>query len=156
MRSSYSTLTAQPHITALCGGRLGRSPLQKESRRAAEASDLCAYCGAQDGLQWDHLIPLARGGPDAFDNLVRACGTCNASKGAAFVTLWADGNGVPLVRWLRARHLKLLLDEAEARGVESKTGAVAIGTPVVCVVSHKPAAPDPSYHDSVSRCADIS
>ena len=34
--------------------------------------------------------------------------------------------------------------------VESKKGAVAISTPVVCVAFRKPAAPDPSYHDSVS------
>ena len=95
-------------------GELGRSSLQKESRRAAEQSDRCAYCGGDDRLQWDHLIPLARGGPDGFDNLVRACATCNASKGASLVTVWASDNGLRLARWLRARHLKLLLDEAEA------------------------------------------
>ena len=90
----------------LCRGRLGRSSLQRESRRAAEASDRCAYCGATDDLQWDHLVPLAKGGPDDFNNLVRACARCNASKGARSVTIWATENKVHLPRWVRARHLK--------------------------------------------------
>lgn len=98
----------------LCRGRLGRSSLQRESRRAAEASDRCAYCGATGDLQWDHLVPLAKGGPDDFNNLVRACAHCNASKGARSVTIWATENEVHLPRWVRARHLKLLLDAAEA------------------------------------------
>ncbi len=66
--------------------------------------------------QWDHLVPLTRGGPDGFDNLVRACARCNTSKGARFVTAWATENRVHLPRWVRSRHLKLLLDAAEATG----------------------------------------
>ena len=101
---------------ALCRGRIGRSPLQKESRRAARASDRCAYCGGTSSLQWDHVIPLCRGGPDCFDNLVRACRRCNASKGAKPLTDWAAAQGLRLSRWLRARHMKLLLDQAESTG----------------------------------------
>ena len=42
----------------------------------------CAYCG-QTGtpLQMEHVIPLARGGAHAQDNVVPACPTCNTAKG---------------------------------------------------------------------------
>lgn len=41
----------------------------------------CVYCGAHTDLQIDHVFPRARGGTDAFENLVTACRSCNASKG---------------------------------------------------------------------------
>ena len=46
----------------------------------------CAYCGADltrlpsRQVQMDHLIPIARGGRNAADNLVPACGPCNRIK----------------------------------------------------------------------------
>lgn len=44
----------------------------------------CQYCGAKapDGLlDVDHVIPVADGGGDDGDNLIAACGECNAGKG---------------------------------------------------------------------------
>ena len=40
----------------------------------------CAYCGVQPCNSVDHVIPIARGGTDEWDNLVAACGTCNSRK----------------------------------------------------------------------------
>lgn len=49
----------------------------------------CSYCGEQDApLHVDHVIPVCRGGSDAFENLVCACARCNLSKGAKLLSEW--------------------------------------------------------------------
>ena len=50
--------------------------------------DLCHYCGRCFGTsKWDmatrdHKIPVCKGGTNADDNLVLACGRCNSLKGS--------------------------------------------------------------------------
>ena len=47
--------------------------------------NLCLYCGKQfpdQTLTRDHLLPLSRGGRDAWKNVVTACKSCNHAKGA--------------------------------------------------------------------------
>ncbi|MGW1840355.1 HNH endonuclease [Streptomyces sp. NPDC002067] len=52
----------------------------------------CAYCdGPAEEL--DHVIPLARGGPDAPSNVVAACRSCNASKYTHTLACWAITEG---------------------------------------------------------------
>lgn len=49
----------------------------------------CAYCGASDrALQRDCVQPISRGGRYTLDNVVPACGACNASKSNDEVTSW--------------------------------------------------------------------
>lgn len=48
----------------------------------------CAYCGVEDKLTVDHVIPISRGGPDAPENVVPACKSCNSSKGAKTLDEW--------------------------------------------------------------------
>ena len=41
----------------------------------------CAYCGTMpDVLHADHRTPLSRGGTNTIDNILPACGPCNAHK----------------------------------------------------------------------------
>jgi len=55
----------------------------------------CAYCGATGTpLQRDCVLALSRGGRYTLENIVPACGSCNASKSNGEVT-----------RWLRRRRL---------------------------------------------------
>ncbi len=44
---------------------------------------LCAYCRQRIArLEQDHIVPLVRGGLHAAGNVVPACRSCNAAKGA--------------------------------------------------------------------------
>lgn len=46
----------------------------------------CVRCGAEDDLQFDHVIPVARGGGNAAENVQILCGTCNRAKGDRIAT----------------------------------------------------------------------
>lgn len=41
----------------------------------------CRYCGSEDDLTADHLVPESAGGETTLENLVTACRTCNMKKG---------------------------------------------------------------------------
>jgi 5-methylcytosine-specific restriction endonuclease McrA len=71
----------------------------------------CCWCGLSmdrtgkggRGATLDHIVPLAKGGPDIEANLTAACRTCNAARGdmdaAAFRTARTGhpGRGLPPV-----------------------------------------------------------
>jgi len=40
----------------------------------------CAYCGSEENIQQEHVIPVSRGGGTTMDNIVPACKKCNMSK----------------------------------------------------------------------------
>ena len=48
----------------------------------------CTYCGSDKQLEGDHIVPLCRGGSNAFVNLATACRPCNLSKGSKTVEEW--------------------------------------------------------------------
>lgn len=59
----------------------------------------CAYCcvtltkfgrSSDTSGQWDHVVPLSRGGSDGIGNIVPACRKCNGEKNAKFQTEWRD------------------------------------------------------------------
>ncbi|QPE05666.1 HNH endonuclease [Microbacterium schleiferi] len=83
--------------------RRARVARRRARRIAASGSDLtgaqwllireawgrCAYCGAADvPLQKDCVLPISRGGSYTIENVVPACGRCNASKCNTEVTSW--------------------------------------------------------------------
>jgi 5-methylcytosine-specific restriction endonuclease McrA len=41
----------------------------------------CQYCGADEDLTFDHLVPRSRGGHTTWTNVVAACAPCNLKKG---------------------------------------------------------------------------
>ena len=41
----------------------------------------CQYCGAQEDLTFDHLVPRSKGGQTTWQNVVTACAPCNLQKG---------------------------------------------------------------------------
>lgn len=51
----------------------------------------CVYCGCENDLTLDHIIPQSRGGSDDPRNLVTACRPCNSSKNACTPEEWLGG-----------------------------------------------------------------
>ena len=45
----------------------------------------CVRCEADDDLQFDHVIPVSKGGSSAVDNVQVLCGDCNRRKGDSIV-----------------------------------------------------------------------
>lgn len=41
----------------------------------------CQYCGTENELTLDHLVPKAKGGKTSWNNLITACKSCNSIKG---------------------------------------------------------------------------
>ena len=52
----------------------------------------CAYCGATEKLELDHIVPLSRGGIHSIGNVTVACRSCNASKNNRLLTEWRLGH----------------------------------------------------------------
>jgi 5-methylcytosine-specific restriction endonuclease McrA len=48
----------------------------------------CAYCGSEENLTIDHVIPQSKGGADFTKNVVCCCQDCNQSKGHEHWKLW--------------------------------------------------------------------
>jgi len=42
---------------------------------------MCAYCGSEEDLTFDHVVPRSKGGRTCWDNIVAACSPCNLRKG---------------------------------------------------------------------------
>jgi hypothetical protein len=40
----------------------------------------CAYCGSEENLTIDHVIPRSKGGMDTSKNMVCCCESCNQDK----------------------------------------------------------------------------
>ena len=52
------------------------------SQGARQQQGWCSQCGATRDLTADHVVPLARGGANSWDNVVVLCRPCNSAKGA--------------------------------------------------------------------------
>ena len=50
----------------------------------------CAYCGSNENLTLDHIIPQTKGGSDTTKNIVCCCKRCNHSKGHSFWEEWYE------------------------------------------------------------------
>jgi 5-methylcytosine-specific restriction endonuclease McrA len=82
----------------------------------------CAYCGAEGvPLQRDCVQALSRGGRYTLDNIVPACGSCNASKCNEEVTVWLRRRRLNersfLLRFFQIKMTLAIRFPAEATGV---------------------------------------
>ena len=132
-----------------CGQKMSPAAILVENKKLFIEADQCAYCGNSTDLQWEHIIPLAMGGPDNIDNLVRACRSCNLEKGARDPYQWYatrhDLDGIPrlvLGKFLKltfARYAELgLLDDSpafKANRVERLTLGQVFRMPALVTVS---------------------
>lgn len=97
----------------------------------------CQYCGRRAPyveLEVDHLIPVARGGTDAVENLITSCRECNSRKSAKLIERFTHGHTKESwrekIREKRIESLKEKRSEledvldywAECRGMHAVTG----------------------------------
>ena len=69
---------------------------ERDFRRClSRYGNACAYCHqaftSDRKIEWDHVIPIVRGGVHAIGNLVPACLTCNRGKSVRLVREWRAG-----------------------------------------------------------------
>lgn len=62
--------------------RYGRTPIPQAVKMAVFARDKgrCVQCGAAQSLQFDHVIPVAKGGSNGEENIQILCQRCNLEK----------------------------------------------------------------------------
>jgi hypothetical protein len=58
----------------------------KDLRRVYDSP--CWACGATDNVEWDHRVPVARGGSHGIGNALPLCRSCNASKSSRLLSEW--------------------------------------------------------------------
>lgn len=95
-------------FAGLMSGKMSLGSMLDDERIKIEYSDVCAYCGDTASLSIDHIIPKIANGTNSADNLVRACKSCNSSKGGRDLMVWHSKRGeFPSILILR-RYLKLV------------------------------------------------
>jgi len=73
------------HLYATSSGEAKRMWRQKIKE---EWEYKCAYCGSEENLTIDHIVPQSKGGTDFTKNVVCCCHSCNQSKGHEHWKLW--------------------------------------------------------------------
>jgi len=92
-------------------GKMSVGSLMRDEKLKMKAPRACAYCGSQERLSGDHLLPTKLGGSDAGENLVLACRSCNSSKcGHDFLEWWERKHGSFPPLMLLRRYLKLSIE----------------------------------------------
>jgi len=68
----------------------GSKWIRPERRLAIYARDgfSCAYCGAEDALSLDHVMPRELGGGHENENLVTCCVSCNSARRDSSMREW--------------------------------------------------------------------
>jgi len=100
-------------LAGLRKGTMRMGSFLEDERLKLQLPQSCCYCGSNERLSIDHLVPLNQGGLDLPENMVWACRACNSSKGARDMLDWyVPRHGFPPLLLLR-RYLKLALLAAE-------------------------------------------
>ena len=75
--------TAHSLMRAHENGQPARTPVPRDLRLAVYERDggKCVECSSGFDLQYDHILPISRGGATTFENLQLLCGDCNRAKG---------------------------------------------------------------------------
>jgi hypothetical protein len=65
----------------------GRRPIPDRTKMAVWQRDrgVCVKCGSNKNLEFDHIIPVSKGGSNTARNLQLLCEQCNGAKGGNLV-----------------------------------------------------------------------
>jgi ribosomal protein L7/L12 len=77
----------------------GRKPIPANMRREVWRRDggQCVDCGSREKLEYDHIIPVSKGGANTARNIELRCEPCNRKKGAKI----GGGAVAAVVEWTR-------------------------------------------------------
>lgn len=112
-------------IIAVRGARaefhVGHTPHLTNRELFRRDRHVCLYCGEHFGtseLTRDHVVPLAHGGRDAWENVVSACKPCNQFKGCrtpeeANMPLLALPYAPSRIEYLILANRRILTDQME-------------------------------------------
>lgn len=98
----------------LRSGKILASSVLRENKKLVSAGTACGYCGIIGALQWEHIIPKSRGGPDLIDNIILSCAPCNREKAARNPIEWYAAQGKDrknIPRLVMGKLLKVTLEE---------------------------------------------
>jgi 5-methylcytosine-specific restriction endonuclease McrA len=76
-------ITEQPSLLdAKAEAEQTRQAIRSEVRREVWRRDQgqCVRCGSRENLEYDHIIPVSKGGSNTARNIELLCETCNRSK----------------------------------------------------------------------------
>ena len=124
----------------LLHGKLQIGSFLKDEKSKLASPQVCTYCGTNDALSLDHLVPQFSGGAHSADNLVVACRSCNSSKGKLDFLEWmAKRKQFPPLKLLR-RYLKLAIAYCTENGLMevSLQGVSALVPPLPVAVALLP------------------
>lgn len=65
---------------ALEKGAIGSHTLEEWDMLKNSYGNVCAFCGSNEKLTKDHIIPLSKGGSDFIENIQPLCRSCNSRK----------------------------------------------------------------------------
>ncbi|MCB1634484.1 MAG: HNH endonuclease [Xanthomonadales bacterium] len=102
----------------LKAGLISPSTVLRENKLLVSNGMECAYCGDTTKLQWEHIVPCSRRGPNTIDNLVLSCARCNSQKGALNPIEWYEARGLrkaDVPRLVMGKLIKLVCEEHSRR-----------------------------------------
>lgn len=82
-----------------------------------ENKNVCIYCGSNEKLTVEHILPSARDGPNTADNAIFVCKKCNSSKRDKRLYEWfgyANKDKIPSIA--EGKYLKLIYQLHEKLG----------------------------------------
>jgi 5-methylcytosine-specific restriction endonuclease McrA len=112
----YYAIRTRLHKDLLTGQKSIRT-ISDDERLKMSLPQTCCYCGSNERLSIDHMIPQNRGGLDIGENMVWACRPCNSSKSATDMLEWfkRKGHFPPLL--LLRRYLKVVHQYCSEQGL---------------------------------------
>ena len=121
-RNEYATIDYMIRAKlykGLCTGTMAIRSLYDDEKIKLK-TNVCCYCGKQEALSLDHLVPRKKGGDDSGDNIVYACQKCNSSKNATDLIEWKiKKNEFPPILTMR-RYMKLVVIYCEKQSYMNK------------------------------------
>lgn len=97
------------------------SDILRENKKIFESGKVCAYCGSEKDLQWEHVIPRVKVNIDTIDNQVLACRPCNMKKGGRDpFEFYGLERKYQVPRIVLGKYLKLIYEIHEKQGTLDK------------------------------------